>query len=544
MAKAPTWCWSPAARRRLAARRLRRGGGRGDRGAQGAPAPSARRCAPRAPPTTRRADAIGASLAVGRRRRRGLPAARRRAAGPRRAPGSRWRRRASALERFERYGDVLAHIGARRGLTLETPEALHDILGARLRGGGLDPRGAAAVQRRTGGVLLVSASDDPSSMKVPLKLERYPEVRACMESREPVLVEDAQSSALLGEWAELAAEKGGRALLAVPLIVDRKVMGALLLRHYQSHPSLPHRAVDFLRMASLDAGAGVARGARVRRPARADHRMSLARYNEERRNRALDQYKDFFEAPPTAWWCSTPRAHVAAREPRRAADDRLRARGSRRAQHHRYRRRGAAAERSRASSSRWPRAPTSRPSTCSSSTTSGEILTVSVVVVVGAGGARRGGAGLPRRHRARALEAELRKTKDFLERLIDSTVDGIIAADMRGNVIIFNQGAARLYGYAPDEVIGKLPVWQLYPDGVARAIMSELRSERARRRRAARAVAPRDRDQGRRAGAGARWRRRSSTRTAARSPPSASSPTCASASRSSSAWRRRRRSWW
>ena len=77
---------------------------------------------------------------------------------------------------------------------------------------------------------------------------------------------------------------------------------------------------------------------------------------------------------------------------------------------------------------------------------------------------------------ARALEAELRKARDFLERLIDSTVDGIICADLRGNILIFNQGAARLYGYSPDEVIGKLPSWRLYPEGVARAIMSELRS--------------------------------------------------------------------
>jgi PAS domain S-box-containing protein len=77
---------------------------------------------------------------------------------------------------------------------------------------------------------------------------------------------------------------------------------------------------------------------------------------------------------------------------------------------------------------------------------------------------------------ARALEAELRKSREFLERLIDSTVDGIICADMRGNILIFNQGAARLYGYAPEDVVAKLPVWKLYPEGVGRAIMAELRA--------------------------------------------------------------------
>jgi PAS domain S-box-containing protein len=76
----------------------------------------------------------------------------------------------------------------------------------------------------------------------------------------------------------------------------------------------------------------------------------------------------------------------------------------------------------------------------------------------------------------RALETELRATKEFLERLIDSTVDAIIAADMRGTIILFNQGAERLFGFRADEIIGKIPVWELYPEGVARQVMRMLRS--------------------------------------------------------------------
>ena len=108
------------------------------------------------------------------------------------------------------------------------------------------------------------------------------------------------------------------------------------------------------------------------------------------------------------------------------------------------------------------------------STTSGEAITVSVASSSVLG--EHGAAVLAFRDvtEARALEAELRKTKDFLERLINSTVDGIIASDLRGNIMIFNQGASHLFGWSAEEVIGKIPAWRLYADGVARSIMAEL----------------------------------------------------------------------
>jgi PAS domain S-box-containing protein len=76
---------------------------------------------------------------------------------------------------------------------------------------------------------------------------------------------------------------------------------------------------------------------------------------------------------------------------------------------------------------------------------------------------------------ARELAEELRQTKDFLERLIDSSVDAIIAADMSGQVILFNKGAEAICGYAAPDALGKLNVAQLYPQGVAKEVMRKLR---------------------------------------------------------------------
>jgi PAS domain S-box-containing protein len=74
------------------------------------------------------------------------------------------------------------------------------------------------------------------------------------------------------------------------------------------------------------------------------------------------------------------------------------------------------------------------------------------------------------------LESELKKTTEFLEKLIESTVDAIIVADVEGTIILFNPGAVRLFNRRAEEVIGQVHVDQLYPPGVSRQVMRMLRS--------------------------------------------------------------------
>jgi PAS domain S-box-containing protein len=74
-------------------------------------------------------------------------------------------------------------------------------------------------------------------------------------------------------------------------------------------------------------------------------------------------------------------------------------------------------------------------------------------------------------------ENEQRKVNNFLKNIIISSVDGIIAADMKGKIIIFNQGAERMLGYSAEEVInGGLHITQVYIPGQAKEIMRKLRS--------------------------------------------------------------------
>ncbi|MDP3478600.1 MAG: ATP-binding protein [Desulfoprunum sp.] len=74
------------------------------------------------------------------------------------------------------------------------------------------------------------------------------------------------------------------------------------------------------------------------------------------------------------------------------------------------------------------------------------------------------------------LEGELRRRNAFFHNLIDSSVDGIIAADMQGDLILFNQGAQALLGYTEQEAFASLHVTGLYPDDVAYEIIKRMRS--------------------------------------------------------------------
>ena len=80
-------------------------------------------------------------------------------------------------------------------------------------------------------------------------------------------------------------------------------------------------------------------------------------------------------------------------------------------------------------------------------------------------------------HMTRDLKAsrdEVRRTYDFQRNLIGGSIDGIVATDNRGNIVIFNVGAEKVFGYASEEVIGKMDVADLYPHGQAKKVRDDL----------------------------------------------------------------------
>jgi len=75
------------------------------------------------------------------------------------------------------------------------------------------------------------------------------------------------------------------------------------------------------------------------------------------------------------------------------------------------------------------------------------------------------------------LEESLQRTSAFLRNLIHSAVDGVIAADKKGNILIFNDVASKVFGYTEEEVLTNLNMRDIYPDNKAFEVMRELRSD-------------------------------------------------------------------
>jgi len=67
-------------------------------------------------------------------------------------------------------------------------------------------------------------------------------------------------------------------------------------------------------------------------------------------------------------------------------------------------------------------------------------------------------------------------SKERLERLIDRSLDVVVATDRKRTVVFYNDGAARMLGYHPEEVLGTF-VGDLYPSlDEAKRVMAAMRS--------------------------------------------------------------------
>ena len=75
------------------------------------------------------------------------------------------------------------------------------------------------------------------------------------------------------------------------------------------------------------------------------------------------------------------------------------------------------------------------------------------------------------------LEQEAQKSNTFFQNMIQSTVDGIVVSDTKGNVLIWNQGMEGLTGYSAQEMTDEGHLSSFYDIDVAKENMRKMRSD-------------------------------------------------------------------
>lgn len=322
---------------------------------------------------------------------------------------------------------------------------------------------------------VVAASDNQGITNLRIELDKYPEIVEVLRTRKPLTIRDTATHPVLEGVRDAVPQGVLGALTLLPIMWQEEAMGVLFLRAAPARGTLRVRETEFCQIAA-NATAVALRNARVMQTLRDQtQQVNFARFEAERRLRALKRYANLFTSAADGLVAVDQNGLLLFANPRAfeisglteadvrgkpliqllALDDRLRMlriwRGVRQ-------------------TGSYPRDVDLHVQLPSGA----RVLNCSFSSLLEGDGAVLFSFRDVTKDRETA--AELAKTKEFLESLIDASVDAIIAADMRGRILLFNTGAEHIYGYPQDEVIGKMNVTELYPPGMARDVMRMLKA--------------------------------------------------------------------
>jgi len=405
----------------------------------------------------------------------------------------RMREYVAELARRERDARVVLELTQTLSSTLDFRDILYTVV-RRIADVARVDRCSIVLVREEGRVgYVVAASDDKEIRDLPIDLHKYPEIRRVLETGEPLIIDDASTDPMLDVVRATIPPQSFRSVVCIPILYEDRPLGVLFLRGREPHRPLEHELWVARTVASATAIA--LRNARMMQSLRDQTRESTyARFEAERRIRALEPYADFFHASADGIVVVERKGVVLFSNPR--AREMLAPKSDSPPGE------GALPAMARSSFFDWL-VPEDQdrlqklltelfegegiPSSKLRKTTDLEVLSggrrrtiaVSVAAIGGEGSELldEEAALLTFRDvtQERATERELTKTKEFLERVIESSVDAIISADMQGNILLFNRAAERVFGSPASDIVGQTNVRDLYPYGLAREIMQLIR---------------------------------------------------------------------
>jgi PAS domain S-box-containing protein len=320
---------------------------------------------------------------------------------------------------------------------------------------------------------VLATSDDEQLRDLPIDLAKYPEIRQVLATGQALVIRDATEHPLLGVVRQAEPNIGFNSFALLPILHEHGAMGVLFLR---SKGKSAFDDYDLSLVTTLTNAMAIAlRNARILQSLRdATEKSRSARAEAERRVQFLQRYADFFESAADGMVVIDREGKVLFANPRARdisgfSETELMA--------FRFEDFLAPLERDRAArllrgflDGVYPRGVDIQITNKSGAE---RTISVSFSSVLHEDDAVVFSFRDVTKERATAIE--LKQTKEFLESVIDSSVDGIVSANLRGTVLLFNRAAARIFGYLPSDVVGKMHVGKLYPAGGAHDIMRKIR---------------------------------------------------------------------
>ncbi|MDI1448244.1 PAS domain S-box protein [Polyangium sp. 6x1] len=390
----------------------------------------------------------------------------------------RMREYVDALWRRERDARVVLELTQALSSTLDFRDILFTVVRRIAEVARVDRCSIVLVGDNVDTGYVVAASDDRDLRDLPIVLDKYPEIRRTLETGDVLVIEDAATHPLFEVVRADLPQNSFRSLALVPIVYDDKPMGVLFLRARQPGTMRDHELS--LARTVANATAIALRNAKILQSLRDQtQEINVARFEAERRLAALERYADFFHSAADGILVVDVDGRILfsnsrAREITGLTEEQLAT--------------------SRLADVVDPKdLPTLARIRKSFKQNifahmvditirrSSEIACERRIISVSSSSVLRedGGAILVSLRDVtddRATAAELKKTKEFLERVIESSVDAIISTDNEGVVRLFNRAAERIYGYRASDTIGVMNVRDLYAPNRASQIMKLIKS--------------------------------------------------------------------
>ncbi len=329
-------------------------------------------------------------------------------------------------------------------------------------------------QARQRGIVVVE-TEKKGELNITLNLKKYPEILKVIKTKKPLVIADVQRHPVMKEVKNILAAKFIHSILVVPVIYQEELIGAMILRSLAQNFGYLPSDIYFARMIA-DALAVSLKNIRLSRLAQAGEKEKTRALESVRREGlASRRLEKLFEYASDGLILANKQGKITG-----VNQNFVRLTGFDRAQVV-----GEALEKFLALEN--PRAEPVREwigKKHRSGTShfllkvregAGKYVTVHIEPLPGP--AKELLISVHDVSEERKLSLELRRTKEFLENLVQNSLQAIIVADMDGNIIIFNRAAEDLTGLKATEVVGKRNIVDLYAPGSARATMKKLRSQ-------------------------------------------------------------------